>query len=80
MNSMIEDSAFHKRGGGIIKTQTETRSFRDVQIRTITKYHFPFTQLAKMKRTTTPIWREYTATTTLEMNLALSYKSNIYIF
>lgn len=77
---MIKDSAFHERGGGIIKTQTETRSFRDVQIRTITKYHFPFIQLAKMKRTTTPIWREYTATTTLEMNLALSYKLNIYIF
>ena len=80
MSSMTKDSTFHKRGGGVIKTQTEIWSFRDVQIKTITKCHFPFTQLTKMKRATIPIWREHTATTTLEMNLALSRKLNIYIF
>ena len=53
---------------------------QDVQIKTITKCHFPFTQPTKMKRATIPIWREHTATTTLEMNLALSCKLNIYIF
>ena len=79
--NVFKDAAFHKRGRGVVKTQKELFNFRVVQIKTTAKYHLTSIQLTKMQRVTIPTWREYTGTTTLEANLALSCKlKNIHIF